>query len=189
MRKQIKCKCLPEAIVQRAQNTHFIPRFTLLDVLEMARERLPPISGPLPVLLHAPEHEKVGKVMGPKEIPKFEGSISSHSWLYNLWTKILSGTWVENLLLVRASHDTPSTVLTPEPQSYIPEPVNTALNQRLLANGYSEGNPDQHTHNGLCRMIHSKSLPDLPRLSWTDWRAEGLLRVVGGPLDDIIHPL
>jgi hypothetical protein len=51
------------------------------------------------------------------------------------------------------------------------------------------GGPDWQAQKDSWRRSRSRTLPDLPRLSWTDWRAEDLLRVVRGSLEEENAPL
>jgi hypothetical protein len=136
----------------------------------MVREGFPAISRPLPVLLQGPEYNDNPVEPRPKETSTFEKSSISYNWLHNLWTNIISAKWAGNLLPIRESAAVS-----------ISEPPNLPKSK--------PGNPGLHIQNDSSRKIRSKTLLDLPRLSWTDWRAEDLLRLVGGSLHEDASPV
>jgi len=98
----------------------------------MVREGFPPISRPLPALLHGPEYDDIPVESKPKDISKFEKPALSYGWLHNLWTNIISAKWAGNLLAVASESSTP--VQISNSSSYNSAPPNVSKSNSLLSN-------------------------------------------------------
>ncbi|PVH73206.1 hypothetical protein DL98DRAFT_576410 [Cadophora sp. DSE1049] len=144
----------------------------------MVREGFPPISRPLPVLLQGLEYDDIPVEPKPKEISTFEKPSLSYSWLHNLWTNIISAKWAGNLLAVTSESSAP--VQISHSLSYNSGPPNDSL----ISNPKRPSSGNWHVRDDLSRKSRPRTLDPLPRLSWTDWRAEDLLRVVSGSLPE-----
>lgn len=101
-------------------------------ILKMVREGFPPISRPLPALLHGPEYDDIPVKSKPKDISTFEKPSLSYGWLHNLWTNIISVKWAGNLLAVTRESSAPLQISNP--LSYSLGPPNVPKSNSLRSN-------------------------------------------------------
>ena len=106
-------------------------------IVKMAREGLPSISRPLPVLLQGLEYDDIPLEPRPKESSAFEKPSLSYSWLHALWTNIISAKWAGNLLPIIRESSAPV-------QSYDSGPLNMPKTKPSISNPRRPG---------LCKLL------------------------------------
>ncbi|KAM3067175.1 hypothetical protein ACMFMG_011728 [Clarireedia jacksonii] len=150
----------------------------------MVRQDPPQISRPLPVLRHGLQYDDISvstrqndPLTSKKPSPPYTG------WLYSLWHNITSTNWVENLL--------PSKVFD---ETVVSEAVMCNLNPSITKSSLIRSDSGslgwRMQNNSIQIQSPSRTLPELPKLIWPDWRTEDHAEVfVGSLVEEKISPV